>query len=132
MGLFKQILGICNTKRPADENCWKFANGKIEIELKDAPELSKSGGAIRLEGKEIPGRILVFRGDDDNFHALENKCTHIGRRRIDPIIGSDTIKCCSVLGSTYKYSGEVISGPAKKSLKTFQVESVNGNLIVTM
>jgi len=132
MGLLKRILGICKTSPPDDPECWRYSQGKLEIALDRARELANRGGAIRLEGKGLPRRILVFHGNDGKFHALGNKCTHIGGRRVDPVAGSETVQCCSVMGSTYDYAGRVLSGPAKKPLTAFGVESRNEKLIVSI
>lgn len=129
MGLLKRIFGICETKPPSDARCWRYSGGKIEIQLDRAPELSNRGGAIRLEGKELPERVLILNGDDGNFHAFKNKCTHMGRR-IDPVNGHGAVQCCSLSKSTFNYTGEMISGPAKGPLTSFKVESEDGKLII--
>ncbi len=132
MGILKKIFGICNTKPPTDETCWRYSDGKIEIGLDLAPELSNKGGAVRLEGRGLPGKILVFHGNDNAFHALKNKCTHIGGRRVDPMGDAETIKCCSVMGTTYNYEGDVISGPSKTPLTTYKTEKKDGKIIVSL
>lgn len=132
MGLLKKILGICRTSPPNDPECWSYIQGTLEIDLNRARELADRDGAIRLEGRGLPARILVFNGSDGKYHALTNKCTHIGGRRIDPVAGTQSLQCCSVMGSTYSYGGQVISGPAKKPLTAFGVESRNGKLIVSI
>jgi len=129
MGLLKRIFGICETKPPSDATCWRYSGGKIEIELERAPELSNRGGAIRLEGRELPERVLIVNGDDGNYHAFKNKCTHMGRR-IDPVNGHGAVRCCSLSKSTFNYTGETISGPAKGPLTSFKVESEDGKLII--
>ena len=58
MGFFKRLLGICRTQPPADPTCWKPGNGKIEVDLAQAAELGKPGGAIRLEGSGLADRGL--------------------------------------------------------------------------
>lgn len=88
MGFFKRLLGICNTRKPVNEACWSYADGKIHIELDEAPELKAPDGAIRLEGKGLPHRILVVRGPDLQWYAFKNRCTHMGRR-IDPLPGTE-------------------------------------------
>ncbi len=130
MGLLKKIFGICRTPKPADPGCWEYSEGKIAITLDRAQELKDKSGAIRLEGKGLPSRVLVFLGEDGDYHALKNKCSHIGGRRIDPVEGTETLQCCSVMGSIYDYNGEVISGPAKRSLTALKVEPENGKLSV--
>jgi len=127
MGIFKKILGICETRKPEDPGCWVVSSGRIEIDLKRAGELSKRGGAIRLEGKGLVDRILVIRGENGLFFACKNKCTHMGRR-IDPVSDSQDIRCCSVMGSRFSIKGEVLSGPAKKAIKTYEVKIEDNRL----
>ena len=132
MGLFAKIFGICKTNPPEDAGCWKYSGKKIEIETARTPELSKPGGAIRLEGKGLDKRVLVFSGQDNNLYALKNRCTHIGGRRLDPVIdpsGSGfQIRCCSVMGSIYDIEGNKISGPAKKPLTFFKTDTIDNKI----
>lgn len=130
-GFFQRLRGECATREPKDNNCWSYSNGRVTIETGRAPELSKPGGAIRLEGKGIPSRVLVVRGDDNHFHAFPNLCTHMGRR-LDPVPDTHTVQCCSVGKSTYDYAGHVLYGPAKQPLKRFAVEAENEKLIVSL
>ena len=118
MGILKKIFGICETRRPEDPGCWIISGGRVEIDLKSAGELSGRGGAIRLEGKGLADRILVIRGENGLFYAYKNKCSHMGRR-IDPVSGSQYIRCCSVMGSVFNAKGEIVSGPAKENLKQY-------------
>ena len=127
MGILKKIFGICETKKPEDPGCWIVSGGRVEIDLKRAGELSERGGAIRLEGKGLADRILVIRGENGLFYAYKNKCTHMGRR-IDPVSGSQYIRCCSVMGSRFGITGEVVSGPAKGALKYFKVKIEDNKL----
>ena len=92
MGLFKRILGICETPKPKDPECWSIVGEQVEIDLARAPELGEGQGAIRLEGKGLSERVLVVHGSDGSFHAYRNRCTHMGRR-IDPLKGSDRMTC---------------------------------------
>ena len=83
---FQRIFGLPATQKPLDPQCWSFSDGKITIDLKRATELKKPGGALRLEGNGLPMRVLVIRGDDGKFHAFHNRCTHMGHRRLDPVL----------------------------------------------
>ena len=129
MGFFARIFGICKTKPPADSDCWNYSGGNVDIELGRAPELSEKGGAIRLEGKGLPQKVLVIHGVDGRFHAFGNKCTHMGRR-IDPLADTEAVRCCSVSKSTYDYTGKVISGAAKAPLNTFEVKTEEDKLVI--
>lgn len=132
MKFLKRILGISETGAPEDEGCWSFEGNEIVVGMKRAKEILRPGGAMRLEGKGLPHRILLFHGMDGKFYALKNKCTHIGGRRIDMAIGPNRLQCCSVMGSEYNYDGEVKSGPAKKPLASYPVKAEQGRLIISL
>jgi nitrite reductase/ring-hydroxylating ferredoxin subunit len=129
MGLLKRIFGICETKKPRDSNWWNYGNGKVMLDWARVPELHKPCGAVRIEGKKIPGRIIVIQGFDGQFHAFMNQCTHMGRR-IDPVADTTLIRCCSLNKSTFDYTGNVMSGPAKESLRKLRVETRKCKVIV--
>ena len=129
--IFQRILGMPATKPPANEACWTFSDGTIEIDLDRVPELSKIGGAIRLEKKKLPERVLVIRGDDDDYYAFRNRCKHMGRR-MDPVPGTQTVQCCSVNKATYDYKGAVLSGPAKGNVDIYPVQAKNGKLVIRL
>lgn len=132
MGLFQGIFRICQTKKPRDEQCWIYSAGKIVVEWARTPELQKPCGAIRLEGRRLPERVLVFYGIDGQFHALKNRCTDIMGRRIDPVVGKAALKCCCLPRSTFDYSGKPMTGPAKGSLKTYPVEVHKCKMIIRL
>jgi len=129
MDLFKRMFWICNTKPPGDAGCWKYSRGKVEIEWARAPELRKPCGAIRLEGRRLPERILIIYGIDGQYHAFRNRCGYMGRR-IDPVVGTGTLRCCGLFGSIFDYSGNVMSGSEKESLKTFRVRTKQCKVII--
>jgi nitrite reductase/ring-hydroxylating ferredoxin subunit len=127
MKFLKRLLGICETPLPADSTCWDYAGQTIRLHLDRAPELARPGGAVRLEGNGLPKRVLVVHGEGGGYHALGNRCTHMGRR-IDPLPGSDRIECCSVSKSTFSYAGEPVGGAARKALEVFPVMAEGNEL----
>jgi nitrite reductase/ring-hydroxylating ferredoxin subunit len=127
----KRIFGICETKQPRDSGCWKYCNGKVEIEWARVPELRKPCGAIRLEGGGLPEKILVVYGIDGQIHAFRNRCSYWGRR-LDPVAGGAAVQCCSLFRSTFDYAGNVMSGPAKESLRQYRVETKKCKMIVLL
>ncbi len=131
MGFFTRILGICKTKPPLHADCWSFKEGKVRIDLSKTPELAVSGGAIRLEGKALPVRVLVLASGNDCFRAFKNKCTHMGRR-LDPLPDGPAIRCCSVSKSTFDENGQYISGPVQKPLTPFEVTVKPDHLEITI
>jgi nitrite reductase/ring-hydroxylating ferredoxin subunit len=127
--LIKRIFGICETKKPKDALCWKYSKRKLQIEWARVPELHKPCGAIRLEGRGLPERILIIYGTDGQFHAFRNKCPHMGRR-LDPVAGTATVCCCCLFRSTFDYAGTIMSGTGKESLKTYRVETKKCKVII--
>jgi len=129
--IFQRLLGKPATELPENNDFWSFANGKITVNLSQANGLSKPDGAVRLEGKGLPNKIILVHGKKNQYQAYDNKCTHMGRR-VDPVPGTETVQCCSVNCATFNQKGEVIAGPAKKSLKMHQVSIENDKLIITL
>ena len=130
MGIFAKIFGICSTPKPADAGCWSFADGKLEIDLNRAAELSMPGGSVRIESKSLPSRVLVARAEDGEYHAFANRCTHVGHRRLDHLPKEGKVKCCSVGESTFDYHGCRLSGSATEPIKPFRVEKNGDKLTV--
>ena len=129
--IFQRLLGICATQPPSDTECWSFADGKITVDLAKAPELAVENGAIRLEGKGIPDRALVFKGVDGQYHAFRNMCAH-AKRRLDPVPGDQTVQCCSIGKSIYDYQGKIVSGMAGGDIRTYPVTEEAGKLVITL
>ncbi len=129
---FQRLLGIPATTKPGAEDCWSYASGKMTIDLGKAPELKKNGGALRFEGKDLPKRVLVVCGEDGEYRAYHNRCTHLGHRRLDPVPGTDTVQCCSVNKSTYDSNGNKVFGPAPRPIARFPVEKEQDKLTVSI
>ena len=126
----QRILGKPATEMPKISDCWSYEAGKITIDLTQSPELQVPGGALRLEGGNLPVRVLVVHGNNQEYRAYLNKCTHIGHRRLDPVPGTNTVQCCSINKSTFEAGGDKISGPANHSVTTFPVEKDQENLVI--
>lgn len=134
MGLgdfFKSVLGICQTE-PLDPGLWQVDGSNARISIEKVPQLQQIDGAVYLKGKGLQYPVLVVRAEGDRYLAFANRCTHIGHRKLDPVPGQSTLRCCSVNHSTYDYEGKRISGPAKKDLETYLVELQDGDLIVKL
>lgn len=129
--IFQRILGLPATPKPADPDNWRFSDGKLTIDLTRTPELKSKGGAIRLEGGDLPMRVLVVARGEGEYQAFHNRCTHIGHRRLDPLPGGG-VQCCSVSKSTYDAEGNRIYGPAPEPIRTFPVEVDGDRLIVAI
>lgn len=120
--IWQRIFGIPATDKPRDDSGWQYESGQLTINLDRTPELSRAGGTARFEGKGLPVRVLVVRGEDTQYRAFHNRCTHLGHRRLDYVPGTETVQCCSVSKSTYTFGGEKIHGPAPRPIATYPVE----------
>ncbi|AJE51782.1 FAD-dependent oxidoreductase [Paenibacillus polymyxa] len=90
--------------------------GKLEISYKKAEELQQDEGAVvRVNGK----RAGAYRDPQGALHLVDTTCTHMGCE-VDWNEAERTWDCpCH--GSRFSYQGEVIEGPAKKSLSKVEV-----------
>jgi len=130
--IFQRIFGVCATKLPEDPGCWIFSDNTITVDLKRSKELSDKGGALRIEGGILEDkRLLVVHGNDGEFYAFENTCTH-GKRRLDPVPGAKEIQCCSVGRSTFDYEGKLVSKGDLSDLKTFEVKKEEESLRISL
>ena len=128
---FQRLLGRPATPEPADPGCWEYNDGRVLIDLDRAGELAKAGGSIRLEGRNLPQRILVIKDDNGRFGAYHNCCGH-GGRRLDLLPGSGAIQCCSLGKTTHDLDGKVLSGPSEKDMVRFSVSVENNRLTVNL
>ena len=126
----QRLLGQSATQKPGVDNCWHYEDGKLTIDLDKTPELRLPGGAIRIEEKNLPIRIIVVLSEDGEYRAYHNRCTHIGHRRLDPVPGTNTVQCCSVNKSTFDTGGEKICGPAPHPIKSYPVDRDQEKLII--
>ena len=126
--IWQRIFGISATDKPQDESGWHYESGHLTIRLDRIPELTRSGTAVRFEGKSLPVRVLVVFGEDSQYQAFHNRCTHLGHRRLDYVPETETVQCCSVNKSTYTFDGDKIHGPAPQPIRTYPVEIGDGEL----
>ena len=124
-------MGIPLTDEPENPNAWTYAEQIVTVSLSQIPELTPTGSAVRIEGESLPQSLLVVHGDDNNYYAYKNACTHAGRK-IDPIAGTLTLECCSASGSTFDYDGNVLSGPASAPLTLYPVTVNAGELVIDL
>lgn len=85
--------------------------GKLEMVHKEVNDLQNDEGAVvKVNGK----RAGAYRDHEGALHLVDTTCTHMGCE-VDWNEAERTWDCpCH--GSRYSYEGEVIEGPAKKSL----------------
>jgi nitrite reductase/ring-hydroxylating ferredoxin subunit len=130
--IFQRILGVPQTAKPVNPDCWYYSEGKLIIDLNRTPELKNKWGAIRIEGSDLPVRILLIAGEKGDYHAFHNRCSHFGHRRLDPVPATANVQCCSVNKSTYDLNGKKVYGPAPKPIKVFPVRHFDDKLTIVI
>ena len=130
-GFFQRLLGKCVTELPVNADCWSFTDGIITVDLNRAPELEPVAGALRIESDALPERILVVYGEDCQYHAFKNHCSH-SKRRLDPVPGTETVQCCSIGKSTFDYSGKILNNDKLEDIKVYPVELADGKLTIKL
>jgi Rieske Fe-S protein len=101
-------------------------NGKIELAPQHYPELTQIGGAVRLQpvGSQEPVYVLVLESGE--VAALSPICTHLGCT----VQIQGPFLVCPCHGSTYDRDGEVLRGPAARSLSRYHVERAPDGVLV--
>ena len=106
---------------------WWVFTGRRDRRHGKSPEKITIGGDIPAGISFQQGVILV--NTEREVKAYEAKCTHLGCR-INKSDGDEII--CGCHGSRFKLDGQVVSGPAIKPLKEYDIikDNLSGNLIV--
>ena len=74
--------------------------------------------------------IAIFNVDG-TLYAVQSACTHMGGPLCEGAIWGDVVTC-PWHGSEFNVrTGEVVEGPAEKSLKTYKVDVIDGVVRVT-
>lgn len=98
----------------------------VRISIFDYPEFQLPDGALQLDVESFASPIVVLRTSENSFTALSPICTHLGCT----VRKDGTFFRCPCHGSTYALSGEVVRGPAEKSLRTFKTEYDGKTLVI--
>ena len=106
-------------------------NGEVKISLDDVPKLKEQGYGLKFKvsgpGDEI--KIVLVHANDDQFYALENKCTH-GGRELEYKADDEIMRCASFGHSKFELDGDMVKGPAKNDLKTFPVTTGQNEVVI--
>ena len=90
-------------------------DGRLELALAHYPELTETGGSLRLMPTGATEPVYVLPQDDGTFVALSPICTHLGCTV--EIEGARLV--CPCHGSTYDRAGKVLRGPAERALARY-------------
>jgi Rieske Fe-S protein len=89
--------------------------GTLRLPLADHPQLAESGGFLRVQPVGYADPVYVLTVGVGAFVAVSPICTHRGCT-VD-VAGEALV--CPCHGSTYDRNGDVLEGPAERSLQRF-------------
>ena len=103
------------------------AGGAVTVAVDAASPLAAVGGAALVRSGS--GDFLVSRTAQDAFAALTAICTH----EACTITGfRSPTYVCPCHGSQYSTAGQVLSGPATRSLRTYPTQFAGTTLTITV
>lgn len=103
------------------------AGSAVTVGVDGASPLAPVGGAALVRSSS--GDFLVARTAQDSFTALTAICTH----EACTITGfRSPTYVCPCHGSQYSTAGQVLSGPATRSLRTYATQLTGTTLTITL
>lgn len=97
-------------------------NGEIIIEKS---KLKNTGDNLILNIKNFHSKIILIKSGDNAFKALSLMCSHKGCE----LVAYKNFFECPCHGSEFSIDGEVLKGPASKSLVRFKTKSNNNKTL---
>ncbi|MGV3631774.1 MAG: Rieske (2Fe-2S) protein [Bacteroidota bacterium] len=98
-----------------------------EFEIRKKEQLSYRKYII-LQNEQLNFPICVYRLSESEYTALNLQCTHQGAEL--QVFGDKLV--CPAHGSEFNNRGQVESGPAAKSLRTFPVQLKHTQLKISL
>ncbi|MBN1681483.1 MAG: Rieske (2Fe-2S) protein [Anaerolineae bacterium] len=127
--IFDSLRGITDTPLLENKDAWDYTDNTLTLALSEVPDLAEPSSAVRLESDELPEPLLIVRAANDDYYVFVNKCTH-GDRKMD--LADGKLRCVSMSHSKFDLEGDVLSGPAKDRLTTYEVVVSDEQLIITL
>lgn len=102
------------------------SNGRVELPLAQYPELTQAGAALQIlpDGETKP--LIVVVDASGKHSVISSECTHKGCTV--EVQGERIV--CPCHGSTYDRKGDVLKGPAQRSLRRYQSRLTSDGVLV--
>ncbi len=103
-------------------------SGRIRLAVRNYPNLSRPGGSLKILPEGRANSLLVLALADGSYAVVSPICTHQGCT-----VGVEReYLVCPCHGSTYQRDGQVIKGPAPRSLRRFPARMNEGLLEIDL
>jgi len=99
--------------------------GQFLLNLAGFPALANMNGSVVLSLPGAPvglANIVVTRAVNDQFYAVDSTCAHNQCEVPPSVYNASSLQneiTCGCHGSRYKANGELLGGPAQRSLRAF-------------
>jgi Rieske Fe-S protein len=105
------------------------SGGAVRLPIRNFPQLTQLGGYLKIQPEGAATPIYVLALKDGEYAALSPICTHLGCTV--NIEGAHLV--CPCHGSTYDRAGQVLRGPAERSLRQFPTTATSeGELVIQL
>ena len=103
--------------------------GIIRLVVRDYPQLERAGGFLRIQPPAFEHHLVVLWQERGGYAVVSPVCTHRGCT-VD--VASDRL-ACPCHGSEYDRAGQVLKGPAERSLDRYPAElTPEGELVIRL
>ena len=120
MGTSLAAVGLCCVTEEAPAASFTVENKVIRIDLRKAPVLAKTGGAVRVVDADRGINLIVVHPARNRYAALQRSCTH-GGAQVAYSRKNKTVICTSWGHSEFALDGTVLGGSAKRNLPAYPV-----------
>lgn len=93
----------------------------VTVALDKVPKLGTVGGAVKMIDPRLPQPMIIGRIGDSEYAAVSLLCPHRGAE-VEYRHEDHQFRCASLGHSTFGTDGARKRGPAKTSLRTFDVK----------
>jgi 3-phenylpropionate/trans-cinnamate dioxygenase ferredoxin subunit len=90
----------------------------------------KEIAAGKMIGVKTAGKEILIANLDGKYHAADNICPHMGCKLSGGIIKDGNVICPCHKSVFELKTGNLIDGPAKKSLAVYKTRIENGQIMV--
>ncbi len=125
------VPGPCCSTETLPAGAFSITGSSLVIDLKQAPPLARSGGAVKIVDPDRKINLIVVHSSKKGFTVLDRACTHGGA----PVVyhrRNDTVQCVSWGHSEFTLDGQVLGGSAKKPLRRYSVRRAGNRLEVQL
>ncbi len=122
---------LCCTTPEIPPASFTIQGAVLTIDLNKAPELRKSGAAVRVVDLERKVNLIVVHPARNRFAALDRSCTHGGGQVVYNGYNR-TVQCTSWGHSEFALDGTVLGGSAKRPVRAYEIRRAGDRLEIVL